>query len=96
MTAQSPFKLGWLQCHINNGSCAALRRALKSNGWMPMGNNLWMRPGVKHDQREARIADIRHAVPPAANLRFVWVTDHQWGESITVSGANYPRLAIAS
>ena len=77
----SPFKLGWLQCQIANGSCASLNRALTSNGWIRQIPDLWVRPAVPYDKITERIADIRHAVPPAANLRFIWFTDYQIGRA---------------
>lgn len=86
------YNTGWLQLSISVGhSTAKLTRALKRDGWMQMMPRLWVRPFVKFATRAEHIDAIRDAVPCAANLRFIYITDAQWGNSVTVSGPNYPR-----
>jgi len=87
----SKYNMGWLQLTISTGdSTRQLTNALKEQGWMKMQPRLWMRPCVGVGSEAMHIEPLKEFVPYAANIRFMFVTDKQWADSVTLIGQNYP------
>ena len=72
------------------------RKDLLENGYLMMQFSVYARPCVSYEQMDTHIARVKSVTPEAGNVRLMFITDEQWGKSVTVIGlANYPGRAIA-
>jgi CRISPR/Cas system-associated protein endoribonuclease Cas2 len=90
---ESQFIGGWvwmitsIPCALPSEKAAAarFRRYLDQTGWFKIGRELWARP-CHRAGFNGIVEDVSPHVPPGANVRFVWITDYQWGKSRVVVG----------
>lgn len=83
-------ELGFLVAFISapHGRAKFTRRLAKLH-WMEIHENVWAVPCRLGPGAEHALRDITPHVPPAANIRTIFITDRQWGESKTLIGKNY-------
>jgi CRISPR/Cas system-associated protein endoribonuclease Cas2 len=95
-TEISKYNMGWLQLTVSVGhSTSTLSRKLRDLGWIKVHPGVWMRPCVRVNEQAKYIEAIKPYAPYASNLHFLFVTDAQWVNSVTVIGQNYPTAVAA-
>jgi CRISPR/Cas system-associated protein endoribonuclease Cas2 len=92
---KSQFKCGWAWMitslpsfsPADKAASEKFRRYLRGAGWFKLGSQIWARPCHRGGLSEL-VEDVAPHVPPAGNVRLVWITDYQWGDSRVVVGKN--------
>jgi len=90
---KSPFKCGWAWIISSmpsltpseKSAAARFRRYLRETGWFKLAAQVWARP-CPRSSFGALVKEVAPYVPPAANVRLIWITDYQWGESQVIVG----------
>ena len=93
----SPFSMGWLMTMFDlpvmtdeeRKTASRFRKDLLDHGFLMIQFSVYARPCVNFEQLKKHIGDIQGLVPPAGNVRLLFITDEQWGKSVTVVGPNY-------
>lgn len=67
------------------------RKDLLDNGYLMMQFSVYARPCVSYEQMDTHIARVKSVTPEAGNVRLMFITDEQWGKSVTVIGSNYKQ-----
>ena len=67
------------------------RNDLKDNGYLMIQFSIYARPCVSYEEMETHIARVKSFTPEAGNVRLMFITDQQWGNSVTVIGPNYKQ-----
>ncbi len=67
------------------------RNDLLDQGFLMVQYSVYARPCVNFEQLNKHIGNIRKLVPEAGNVRLMYITDEQWGKSVTVLGPNYDQ-----
>lgn len=70
-------------------TASRFREQLKDNGYLMIQFSIYARPCVSYEGMEAHIARVKAFTPEAGNVRLMFITDQQWGKSVTVIGPNY-------
>ena len=65
------------------------RKDLLDSGYLMIQFSVYARPCVTHEQMEGQVSAIKPRIPPAGNVRLMFMTDEQWKKSFTVIGPNY-------
>lgn len=65
------------------------RNDLLDHGFMMIQFSVYARPCVNFEQISKHIEIIKALIPEAGNVRLLYITDEQWGKSVTVMGPNY-------
>lgn len=69
------------------------RKNLLDDGFLMVQYSVYARPCVTYEQLEQHLCRMKHMIPPAGNVRVMFMTDEQWKKSFTVSGGNYTAAA---
>ena len=67
------------------------RKDLMDDGFLMIQFSVYARPCVTYENLDKHIAKLKSIVPEAGNVRMMFMTDEQWGKSVTVIGANYKQ-----
>lgn len=67
------------------------RKQLMDDGYLMIQFSVYARPCVTYEQLDKHTARVKAFVPEAGNVRMMFMTDEQWGKSVTVIGANYKQ-----
>ncbi len=100
----SPFSMGWLMTMFDlpvmtdeeRKTASRFRKDLLDHGFLMIQFSVYARPCVNFEQLKKHIGDIQGLVPPAGNVRLLFITDEQWGKSVTVIGPNYDQGSAPS
>lgn len=65
------------------------RNDLLDHGFMMIQFSVYARPCVNFEQVSKHIEIIKGLIPEAGNVWLIYITDEQWGKSVTVMGPNY-------
>ena len=67
------------------------RKDLLDDGYLMIQFSIYARPCVSYEHMDTRIARVKTITPEAGNVRLMFITDEQWGKSVTVVGPNYQQ-----
>jgi CRISPR-associated protein Cas2 len=67
------------------------RNDLLEEGFLMIQFSVYARPCVSFEQLNKHVGNIRKLVPEAGNVRLLFITDEQWGKSVTVLGPDYDQ-----
>lgn len=70
-------------------TAARFRKDLRDHGYLMIQWSVYARPCVSYEQMDAHIAKVKNMTPEAGNVRLMFITDEQWGRSVTVIGPNF-------
>jgi CRISPR-associated protein Cas2 len=95
----SPFSMGWIvamfdlpvMSDMERKAATRFRNDLLDHGFMMIQFSVYARPCVNFEQISKHIETIKALVPEAGNVRLIYITDEQWGKSVTVMGPNYKQ-----
>jgi CRISPR-associated protein Cas2 len=57
------------------------RKDLLDHGFLMIQFSVYTRPCVNFEQLKKHVSDIRGLVPPAGNVRLLFITDEQWARA---------------
>jgi CRISPR-associated protein Cas2 len=100
----SPFSMGWILAMFDlpvvtkkeRKVATRFRTDLLDQGFLMVQFSVYARPCVSFEQLNKHIGIIRKLVPEAGNVRLMYITDEQWGKSVTVLGPNYDQGSRAN
>lgn len=95
----SPFSMGWLfamfdlpvMTDAERKAATRFRNDLLDHGFLMIQFSVYARPCVNFEQLSKHIEIVRAFTPEAGNVRLLYITDEQWGKSVTVIGPNYQQ-----
>ena len=98
-TKLSPFRMGWMLVMFDlpvltkqqRKAATDFRNALLDDGFFMVQFSVYTRACPDVDRMEKHTERIRKIIPPAGNVRALFLTDAQWTRGICVSGENYQR-----
>ena len=67
------------------------RKDLLDSGYLMIQWSIYARPCVSYEQMDTHIARVKAMTPEAGNVRLMFITDQQWGNSVTIVGPNYQQ-----
>ena len=70
-------------------TASRFRHALLDDGYLMIQWSIYARPCISYEQMDTHIARLKAMTPDAGNVRLMFLTDQQWGKSVTVIGKNY-------
>ena len=70
-------------------AASRFREELLDDGYLMIQWSNYARPCVSYEQMDTHIARVKAITPEAGNVRLMFITDQQWGNSVTVIGPNY-------
>jgi CRISPR-associated protein Cas2 len=70
-------------------TASRFRKDLRDHGYLMIQWSVYARPCVSYEQMDSQIAKVKTITPAAGNVRLMFITDEQWGRSITVIGPDY-------
>jgi CRISPR-associated protein Cas2 len=93
----SPFRMGWILVMFDlpvltpdeRKTAARFRHDLLDEGYLMLQWSVYARPCISYEQMDTHIARVKKMTPAAGNVRLMFLTDQQWGNSVTVVGPNY-------
>ena len=93
----SPFRMGWILVMFDlpvltdeeRKTATRFRKELLESGYLMIQFSIYARPCVSQEAMESHIAKVKAITPEAGNVRLMFITDQQWGNSVTVIGPNY-------
>jgi CRISPR-associated protein Cas2 len=93
----SPFSMGWLMAMFDlpvtteqeRKVATRFRNDLLDHGFLMIQFSVYARPCVNFEQLDKHLRAIEKLVPPAGNVRLLFITDEQWAKSVTIIGPNY-------
>ena len=96
---KSPFRMGWILVMFDlpvltdteRKTASRFRKDLLDGGYLMIQFSIYARPCVSYEQMDTHIARVKAIVPEAGNVRMMFITDEQWGKSVTVIGPNYAQ-----
>lgn len=65
------------------------RKDLLDEGYLMIQFSIYARPCVTYEEMDTHINRVQKTVPEAGNVRLMFITDQQWGKSVTIIGPNY-------
>lgn len=65
------------------------RKDLLDSGYLMIQWSVYARPCVTYEHMDTHISRVKSVTPEAGNVRLMFITDEQWGRSVTVIGPNY-------
>ncbi len=72
-------------------TASRFRKDLLDSGYLMIQWSIYARPCVSYEQMDTHIARVKDLTPEAGNVRLMFITDEQWGKSVTVVGSNYAQ-----
>lgn len=93
----SPYRMGWILAMFDlpvmtdeeRRAASKFRNDLLDHGYLMIQFSVYARPCVTYDLLDSQIKKIKNFIPPAGNVRLIFLTDDQWRRSYTVIGGNY-------
>ena len=93
----SAYRMGWIlvmfdlpvRTDEDRKRATRFRKDLLDSGYLMIQFSVYARPCVSYEQMDTHIARVRSITPEAGNVRLMFITDQQWGKSVTVVGPNY-------
>ncbi|HOX60195.1 MAG TPA: CRISPR-associated endonuclease Cas2 [Verrucomicrobiota bacterium] len=93
----SPFSMGWLVAMFDlpvmtseeRKAASRFRNDLLDSGFLMIQYSVYARPCVNFEQLSKHLDSVQEFVPAAGNVRLLFITDEQWGKSVTVIGPDY-------
>lgn len=76
---------------LERKAATRFRNDLLDDGFMMIQFSVYARPCVNFEQIAKHTNSIRALIPEAGNVRLIYITDEQWGKSVTVMGPNYKQ-----
>ena len=70
-------------------TASRFRKDLLDHGYLMIQWSIYARPCVSYEQMDSHIAKVKAITPAAGNVRLMFITDEQWGRSVTVIGPDY-------
>ena len=70
-------------------TASRFRKELLESGYLMIQFSIYARPCVSLEQMDSHIAWVKAITPEAGNVRLMFITDEQWGKSVTIIGPNY-------
>jgi CRISPR-associated protein Cas2 len=97
MEKKSPFRMGWILVMFDlpvltdeeRRTATRFRKELLETGYLMIQFSIYARPCVSYEQMDTHIARVKAITPEAGNVRLMFITDEQWGKSVTIIGPNY-------
>ena len=94
---RSAYRMGWILVMFDlpvltdeeKKTASRFRKDLLNDGYLMIQWSIYARPCVTYEQMDTHIAQIKAITPQAGNVRLMFITDEQWGKSVTVIGPNY-------
>ena len=72
-------------------NASRFRKDLLDSGYMMIQFSVYARPCVSYEQMDTHIARVKGITPEAGNVRLMFITDQQWGKTVTVMGPDYKQ-----
>ena len=72
------------------------RMDLLDDGYLMIQWSVYARPCVSYEQMDTHIARVKGMTPESGNVRLMFITDEQWGRSVTLIGPNYRQGSRAA
>lgn len=99
MEKLSPFRMGWILVMFDlpvltdteKKTASRFRKDLLDSGYLMIQWSIYARPCVSLEQMDSHIAQVKAITPEAGNVRLMFITDQQWGNSVTIIGPNYKQ-----
>jgi CRISPR-associated protein Cas2 len=96
---KSPYRMGWILVMFDlpvltdreRKMATAFRKDLLDSGYLMIQFSIYARPCVSLEAMDSHIAKVQSVTPEAGNVRLMFITDQQWGNSVTVIGPNYKQ-----
>ena len=93
----SAFRMGWIMVMFDlpvltqeeKKTAARFRHELLDEGYLMIQWSIYARPCISYEQMDTHIARVTAMTPAAGNVRLMFLTDQQWGKSVTIVGKNY-------
>jgi CRISPR-associated protein Cas2 len=93
----SAFRIGWIMVMFDlpvltqeeKKTAARFRHDLLDEGYLMIQWSIYARPCISDEQMDTHIARVTAMTPAAGNVRLMFLTDQQWGKSVTIVGKNY-------
>ncbi len=70
-------------------AASRFRNDLLDSGFLMIQYSVYARPCVNFEQLSKHLDSVQEFVPAAGNVRLLFITDEQWGKSVTVIGPDY-------
>lgn len=94
---QSAYRMGWILVMFDlpvltdseRRTATRFRKELLDSGYLMIQFSIYARPCVSLEAMDSHIAKVKAITPEAGNVRLMFITDQQWGSSVTVIGPNY-------
>lgn len=65
------------------------RKDLLDSGYLMIQWSVYARPCVTYEHLDTHVRRVKSVTPEAGNVRLMFITDEQWGRSVTIVGPNY-------
>jgi CRISPR-associated protein Cas2 len=94
---KSAYRMGWILVMFDlpvltdaeRRSASRFRKDLLDNGYLMIQFSIYARPCISYEQMQTHITRVKSITPEAGNVRLMFITDQQWGNSTTIVGPNY-------
>ena len=94
---KSAYRMGWILVMFDlpvltdeeRKTASRFRKDLLDDGYLMIQWSIYARPCVTYEQMDTHIAQVKAITPQAGNVRLMFITDEQWGKSVTVIGPSY-------
>ena len=88
------FRMGWILAMFDlpvltkpqRQVASRFRARLRNDGYVMIQFSVYARPCVTLEQMETHVAHVRKFAPHTGNVRLLFMTDQQWGNSQTILG----------
>ena len=95
----SPYRMGWMLVMFDlpvltkrqRKAATDFRNALLDDGFFMVQFSVYSRACPDVDRLEKHAERLKKIIPPACNVRTLFLTDAQWTRGISVSGGDYDR-----
>ena len=89
--------MGWIMAmfdlpvltDVQKKTASRVRKGLLDRGYLMIQWSIYARPCVSYEHMDSHIAKVKAITPAAGNVRLMFITDEQWGRSVTVIGPDY-------
>lgn len=95
----SPYRMGWMLVMFDlpvltkeqRRAATDFRKGLLEDGFFMVQFSIYTRSCPDLDRMEKHAARIKQIIPPAGNVRALFLTDAQWARGLCISGGDYRR-----
>lgn len=93
----SAYKMGWIiaifdlpvMTKAQRREATTFRKNLLDDGFVMIQYSVYARPCVTRDSIEQHAKRIETISPETGNVRLLFLTDHQWSQTITILSTEY-------